>query len=98
MKKNESILLLEKDQLLRILYKDELSDEGYTTIFADDDNDALRKIKEFSPDLFITTYQNPSSKSFIDMLHYTREKENIPILINTAYPQENDRRGVVRGS
>jgi DNA-binding response OmpR family regulator len=88
MKSNESILILEKDHLLRLLYKDELADEGYVTIFADDDRDVMQKIREFSPELFITNYQITSVETFIDMLRYVREKEHIPIIINTAYPLE----------
>lgn len=33
MKGNKSILILERDHLLRFLYKEELADEGYITIF-----------------------------------------------------------------
>jgi two-component system phosphate regulon response regulator PhoB len=88
MKEKESILILEKDRLLRCLYKEELEDEGYITIFAADDKDVFQKINEFSPDLFITNYQIPSTESFAAMLHKTSEKEHIPIIINTAYPRE----------
>jgi DNA-binding response OmpR family regulator len=88
MKGNKSILIMERDPLLRFLYEEELADEGYITIFADDDRDAWQKIKECSPDLFITNYQIPSTESFTAMLHQTNEKEHIPIIINTAYPLE----------
>lgn len=87
MKSNESILILEKDHLLRLLYKDEFADEGYVTIFADDDRDVMQKIREFSPELFITNYHMSSSEAFSEMLRHVREKEHIPIIINTAYPR-----------
>jgi len=67
--------------LLRWLYKEELEDEGYITIFADDDRDTLQKIKECSPDRFITNYQISSTESFTAMLHQTNEKEDIPKII-----------------
>jgi DNA-binding response OmpR family regulator len=88
MKGNESILILEKDNLLRLLYKDELADEGYVTIFADDDRDVMHKIRAFSPELFITNYHGDSSEGFSGMLRHVSEKEHIPIIINTAYPRE----------
>ena len=88
MKGNESILILEKDHLLRLLYKDELADEGYVTIFADDDREVMQKIREFSPGLFITNYHSTASIGFSEMLRHVREKEHIPIIINTAYPRE----------
>lgn len=89
MKSNESILILGKNHLFKFLYKEELEDEGYISVFADDDKDALRKIKEFSPYLFITNYQIASSEeTFIEMLRHINKKEHIPIIINTAYPRE----------
>jgi DNA-binding NtrC family response regulator len=89
MKSNESILILEKDHLLRLLYKDELADEGYVTIFADNDRGVMQKIREFSPELFITNYHHiSSSEVFSEMLRHVKEKEHIPIIINTAYPRE----------
>jgi DNA-binding response OmpR family regulator len=88
MKGNELILILEKDRLLRWLYKEELEDEGYITILADDNRDVLQKIEEFSPDLFITNYEIPSTESFTAVLQQTSEKRNEPIIINTAYPRD----------
>ena len=88
MKSNESILILEKDHLLRLLYQEELADEGYVTIFADDDRDVMQKIREFSPELLITNYHSTASIGFSEMLRHVREKEHIPIIINTAYPRE----------
>ena len=79
---------MERNHQLQFLYKEELEDEGYITIFADDERDVLQKIKECSPDLFITNYQISSTESFTAMLHQTSEKEHIPIIINTAYPLE----------
>ncbi len=43
MKSNESILILEKNHLLKFLYKEELADEGYITVFADDDRDVCKR-------------------------------------------------------
>ena len=88
MKGNKSILILERNHQLKFLYKEELADEAYITVFADDDRDAWQKIRECSPDLFITNYEISSTGSFTAMLHQTSKKEHIPIIINTAYPLE----------
>ena len=89
MKGNKSILILERDHLLRFLYKEELADEGYITIFADDNRDVLQKIEEFSPDLFITNYEISSTESFTAMLHQTSEKRtyanNHQYCLSTGY-------------
>lgn len=61
---------------------------GISLFFADDNRDVLQKIEEFSPDLFITNYEIPSTESFAAMLHQTSEKRHMPIIINTAYPRD----------
>jgi DNA-binding NtrC family response regulator len=87
-KSNESILILEKDHLLKLLYKDEFADEGYVTVFADNDSAVMQEIRAFSPELFITNYHMSSSEAFGEMLLPVRKKEHIPIIINTAYLRE----------
>jgi CheY-like chemotaxis protein len=68
-----TILLLVADPLVRVVMEETLAREGYTVVIASDLGEAVDRLKEVSPDLFITrTYIRTMSGH--DTAKYLRTK------------------------
>ncbi len=81
----KKILIVDDEENIRLLYKEELEDEGYNVTVAANTTEAAEKIKEFYPDLISLDVKMPG-KDGIEFLRELREKDrNIPVIICTAY-------------
>jgi len=79
------ILVIDDEENIRILYSEELQDEGYEVIVASTAEEADIKIKESSPDLITLDIKMPGMDG-IDFLRKVREHDkNIPIVMCSAY-------------
>ncbi|MBU6391168.1 MAG: response regulator [Planctomycetota bacterium] len=81
----KTILVVEDNNNQLLLYKQELSLEGYNIITAKDYCEALKKVKEHSPDMVITDIILPKMDGIELMDRIMSERKKIPIIINTAY-------------
>jgi len=80
-----TILVVDDELSIRILYKEELEEDGYTVITASDGDEALRKIKSDKPDLVTLDIRMPGMDG-IEVLHRIREMDKeIPVIMSTAY-------------
>jgi len=81
----KKILVVDDEENIRILYSEELRDEGYDVIVASNAEEADIKIKESSPDLITLDIKMPGMDG-IDFLRKVREHDkNIPIVMCSAY-------------
>ncbi len=80
-----TILCVEDYKNQRILYKQELSLEGYEVITASDGKEALEKAQKQSPDLVVMDINLPKMDGIESMCRILNIHKNIPIIINTAY-------------
>ena len=81
----KKILVIDDEENIRILYSEELQDEGYDVIVASNAEEADIKIKESSPDLITLDIKMPGMDG-IDFLRKVREHDkNIPIVMCSAY-------------
>ena len=81
----KKILVIDDEENIRILYSEELQDEGYEVIVASTAEEADIKIKESSPDLITLDIKMPGMDG-IDFLRKVREHDkNIPIVMCSAY-------------
>ena len=79
------ILVVDDELSIRILYREELEEDGYTVITASDGDEALRKIKSDKPDLVTLDIRMPGMDG-IEVLHHIREMDKeIPVIMSTAY-------------
>ncbi len=79
------ILVVDDEENIRILYKEELEDEGYEVITASDAEDAMIKMKESYPDLITLDVKMPGMDG-IEFLRKLRETDaKIPVVMCTAY-------------
>ena len=85
-----TILLAEDDVILAELYTDRLKQEGFTVVHANNGEDALKFVTEYSPALIILDIMMPKMNG-LDVLKALKENEatkNIPVIIVTALVQE----------
>jgi DNA-binding response OmpR family regulator len=80
-----TILILDDNRYLRILYGLELRAEGYIVVLASDGDDALKKIEAVHPDLVIMDV-NRHQADGPDVIAKILDKTNgIPVILNTAF-------------
>ena len=80
-----TILVVDDELSIRILYREELEEEGYAVITASDGDEALRKIRSEKPDLITLDIRMPGMDG-IEVLHRIREMDKeIPVIMSTAY-------------
>ncbi len=79
------ILIIEDEDNIRNLYRDELIDEGYEVITAEDGKEGFNQFKNNQPDL-ITIDIKMKGMDGIELMHKIRKiDKNIPIILYTAY-------------
>ncbi|MEM7828392.1 MAG: response regulator [Candidatus Aenigmatarchaeota archaeon] len=81
----KKILVVDDEEYIRVLYKEELEDEGYNVCVACDGEEALRKIEEERPDLVILDIKMPGING-IEVLRKLRQRwRDLPVILSTAY-------------
>ncbi len=85
-----TILLVEDDKNQRLLYEQELRQEGYEILAAIDGKDALEKVEEQLPDIVVMDINLPRMDGIESMGRILSRYKSIPIIINTAYRNYKD--------
>ncbi len=81
----KTILVVDDEEDIRLLYQEELADEGYRVITANDGLEALKQIKTQNPDLVTLDLKMPRMDG-VEFLRKVRETHRtLPIIISTAY-------------
>jgi CheY-like chemotaxis protein len=86
---HKTILVVEDDNSIGDLLVDVLSQETpYKPVLVTDGFQALEAVTTMKPNLFITDYRLPymNGIELYDRLHATKELENVPVLLISAYP------------
>jgi DNA-binding response OmpR family regulator len=79
------ILVVDDEENIRLLYKEELTDAGYEVDTAKDAMDADKKIPVFRPDLITLDIKMPGMDG-LEYLRKFREKDKqTPVVLCTAY-------------
>ena len=86
----KTILLVEDNKNQLLLYKQELSLEGYNIITAQDGQEAVKKVKEHTPDLIVMDINMPKINGIEAIGKILSEHRKVPIIINTAYSSYKD--------
>ena len=81
----KTIMVVDDEESVRFLYREELEEEGYRVITAEDGEEALRKVRTEQPDLITLDIRMPGMDG-IEVLHRIREIDReIPVIMSTAY-------------
>ncbi|MFW2331737.1 MAG: response regulator [Nitrospinota bacterium] len=79
------ILVVDDEENIRLLYKEELSESGYIVDTASDARDASKMIQKFRPDLITLDIKMPGMDG-IEFLQRFRQKDKVtPVILCTAY-------------
>ncbi len=81
----KKILVVDDEENLRELYKQELLDEGYSVILAANGKEALTLIEHESPDLVVLDIRMPEMNGIETLGKMVGKFKKIPIILNTAY-------------
>jgi len=86
------ILIVEDEDSLRELILFNLSKAGFDVLEADNANDALIFIEEFTPDLIILDVMMPGLKGtqFLQIIKRSPKFSSIPVIIISARSSESD--------
>jgi two-component system, response regulator, stage 0 sporulation protein F len=82
----KKILLVEDEESLMLLYKEELKAEGYEVVTAGNGKEALRQLEGMKPDLIILDIVMPVMDGMETLGQIMGKKRTIPIIIHTSYP------------
>jgi DNA-binding response OmpR family regulator len=81
----KKILVVDDEENIRELYRDELVEEGYEVELAENGVRALSKFESFRPDLVTLDVMMPGMDG-IEVLRRIREKNpSVPVLLLTAF-------------
>ena len=79
------IMVVDDEENIRFLYKEELEDEGFSVELAKNGEEALEKLPDFKPDLITLDIKMPGMNG-IEVLKRIREKDReLPIVLCSAY-------------
>jgi len=81
----KKILIVEDEEALCLLYKEELSQEGYDVMTVYDAEQALEVLTRERFDLIITDIRMPGRDGVELITQILGLRKGIPIIINTAY-------------
>jgi DNA-binding response OmpR family regulator len=79
------ILIVEDEDALCLLYKEELAQEGYAVTPAGNAEEALAALKREPFDLIVTDIRMPGRDGVELITEIMGLRKDIPIIINTAY-------------
>lgn len=80
------VLIIDDDPSVRLLYEEELIEEGYEGISSDGQKGVLKLIAEQRPDLILLDL-NLGSRSGLDLLRAIRKESlTVPVILLTARP------------
>jgi DNA-binding response OmpR family regulator len=81
----KKILVVDDEENIRELYRDELVEQGFEVELAEDGFKALERLDAFRPDLVTLDVKMPGIDG-LEVLRRIREKDvNIPVLLLTAF-------------
>ncbi|MDX1763952.1 MAG: response regulator [bacterium] len=84
----KTVLIVDDEENIRTLYKEELSDEGYEVILASNGYEALEVLNTQKPDAIILDIKMPGMDG-VNLLKLIKErnKDDIPVIICSAYEE-----------
>ncbi|MBL4901355.1 MAG: response regulator [Desulfocapsa sp.] len=83
----KKILLVDDEEGIQMLYREELEDDGYEVISAYTGEEGLQKFKEESPDLVILDIQMPGMNGIETLRQMKMNNPQLPVILSSAYSE-----------
>ena len=81
----KKILVVDDEEHIRLLYKEELEEEGYDVESAESGEEALEKLIQFRPDLVSLDLKMPGMGGMAALTRIREQDKELPVVICTAY-------------
>jgi DNA-binding NtrC family response regulator len=81
----ETLLIVDDEEHQRLLYQEELSEEGYQVILAGNGKEALERLSESVPDLIVLDIRMPIMNGLEALGKIIGKEKGIPVIIHSAY-------------
>jgi len=79
------VLLVEDEKNQRLLYEQELAEEGYEVLLASDGREALGRIRDRVPDVVVLDVRMPGMDGIETLGRILGHDNTIPVILHTAY-------------
>jgi DNA-binding response OmpR family regulator len=79
------LLVVDDEENIRLLYKEELSEEGYDVMLAESGSEAIKIVKENNVDLVILDIKMPKIDGIETLRQIKEEKRDLPVVLCSAY-------------
>ncbi len=86
----KTILIADDDKNLTLLYKQELSEDGYQIDIVHDARSAIERVSQTPPDLLVLDIQMPGMDGIEALSHIIGQNNRVPVILNTAYSTYKD--------
>ncbi|MCK4425272.1 MAG: response regulator [Deltaproteobacteria bacterium] len=83
----EKILVVDDEESIHLLYKEELEEEGYEVHSAMSGEEALKAFDVLEPDLVILDLNMPGMDGIEVLRQMKQKKPRIPVILSSAYPE-----------
>ncbi|HEY3347497.1 MAG TPA: response regulator [Nitrospirota bacterium] len=91
---SKRVLVVDDEEHMRLLFREELVEEGYEVFLAADGAEAIRMVDEVHPDVVTLDIRMPGMDG-IEVLRVLKEKNrDLPMIMCTAYPEYKHNFGV----
>jgi len=87
---SQTILVVDDEPNIRLLYETELRDEGYEVLLAADAREALKTIERVRPDLVVLDIKMPGMDGIEALGRILARDSAIPVILNSAYSSYKD--------
>lgn len=82
----QKILVIDDEKHIRMLYQEELEDEGYSVATSDGEEPVLALLEREAPKVVILDIRLGPNRCGLDLLQEIRSRtEHIPVILSTAY-------------
>lgn len=80
------ILVIDDEKHIRMLYQEELEDEGYVVATSDGEEPVLALLEREAPQVVILDIRLGPNRCGLDLLQEIRSRtEHVPVILSTAY-------------
>lgn len=83
----KKILLVDDEESIQLLYREEFRDEGYDVIGALNGIEALEKFKADSPDIVVLDIQMPGMNGIEVLRQMKMINPDIPVILSSAFQE-----------